>query len=346
MHEHEKECNARYIGHSLAHKVKCSAGARPLVPSSPDIRRLELDLTAKAAAIDEHMKALSHLFLSSFALVGLGSAMALAQPAPADAVAPPAPPAEMVPDNNAPPQGQPEAAPPENAPSSVEDAPVDTPVTGQSDWAPDINLDALRAARQETKVARIPGRAVRRKVLSDAGDGTLDTNNWTNADADAQLLSRGQRRARPVDPAKRADLIRLSRAMGALHALRVSCAGRDDQTYRSRMATLLDLEAPPSGDLRDPLVDAFNGGFQTYGRGAGACPADARAQEANLAKEGLVMARKLAAQYRPVPKVETKLPPATQPRQNVAIATPPQPKAAPQSPPNATPNRPMWQTGN
>jgi uncharacterized protein (TIGR02301 family) len=292
------------------------------------------------------MTSVSHLFLSAVALVGLGSAMALAQPVPTDSVAPPAPSSEMAPENNVPPPGQTEAAPPQSMPSYVEDAPVDTGATGQSDWAPDINLDAIGAARQETKVARIPGRAVRRKVLSDAGSGTLDTNNWTNADADAQLLSRGQRRARPVDPAKRADLMRLSRAMGALHALRVSCAGRDDQTYRSRMATLLDLEAPPSGDLRDPLVDAFNGGFQTYGRGAGACPADAREQEANLAKDGLVVARKLAAQYRPVAKVETKLPPATQPRQNVAVATPPPSKAAPQSPPNATPNRPMWQTGN
>jgi uncharacterized protein (TIGR02301 family) len=292
-----------------------------------------------------NMKAVSHLFLSSLALVGLGSAMAVAQPAPSEAVAPPAPPADVVPDAVPTPSGPTDSSAQQGAPVDVEDAPVDTTQTGQSDWAPDINLDAVRAAPQETKVARIPGRAVRRKVLSDAGEGTLDMNNWSNADADAQLLSRGQRRARPVDPAKRADLAKLSRVMGALHALRVSCAGRDDQTYRSRMATLLDLEAPPSGDLRDPLVDAFNGGFQTYGRGAGACPADARAQEANLAKDGLVVARKLAAQYRPVPKVETKLPPASQPRQNVAVAAAPQP-VTPSAAPSPKPSRPSWQTGN
>jgi uncharacterized protein (TIGR02301 family) len=310
-----------------------------------------LTFSPKQRRLSLNMKSASHLILTSVALVALGSAMALAQPAPADAVVPqtPAPvaeaPAEIAPAEPPRPTDNPA---PENPPDDVEDAPVDTSDTGQATWAPDINLDALREARQETKVARIPGRAVRRKVLSDAGEGTLNTNNWSNADADAQLLSRGQRRARPVDPVKRADLTRLSRVMGALHALRVSCAGRDDQTYRSRMATLLDLEAPPSGDLRDPLVDAFNGGFQTYGRGAGTCPADARAQEANLAKDGLVVTRKLAAQYRPAPKVATKLPPATQPRQNVVVAEAPSPKAKPasSSSPATSPNRASWTTGN
>jgi uncharacterized protein (TIGR02301 family) len=280
------------------------------------------------------MKSRSHLLLSSIAIVALGSAMAMAQTAPPEPEPAPAPVAINAPQAAAPPEAAPtpEVSQEGGPPDSIEDAPVDVEASPRSEWAPDINLDAQNQAT-ETKVARY-GRTVKpRKILSDAGENNLGASSWTSANADAELLSRGQRRARPVDPVKRADLSRLSRVMGSLHALRVSCAGRDDQTYRSRMATLLDLEAPASGDLRDPLVDAFNGGFQTYGRGAGACPANARAQEAALAKDGLAVARKLGSQYRPAPKVAKTLPPANQPRQNIAVA-PPAPKAA------------SWNTGN
>jgi uncharacterized protein (TIGR02301 family) len=287
------------------------------------------------------MKSLSHLFLSSIAIVALGSAMAMAQTVPPESAPVVAP---EQPQDAPPPEASASSAPTVSQeggpPSEVEDEPIDTPPSSQSDWAPDINLDALQQER-ETKVAR-HGRVVKpRKVLSDLGENSLGTSGWTSANADAELLSRGQRRARPVDPAKRADLAKLSRVMGSLHALRVSCAGRDDQTYRSRMATLLDLEAPASGDLRDPLVDAFNGGFQTYGRGAGACPVDARAQEANLAKDGVAVARKLGALYRPVPKAVVALPPANQPRQNVAAAPNP---AAPQATPQTKSAR--WNTAD
>jgi uncharacterized protein (TIGR02301 family) len=292
----------------------------PLRPSRWPSER-QLDGTGKTAAFARRMKPRSPLLLSSIAIVALGSAMAMAQsvpqePTPAPVVSAPvedvqaqATDAVVGADQN------------DTPPIDTVGAPIDNSGAQSPSWAPDINLDALDQP-SETKVARY-GRVVKpRKVLSDAGDNK-DTNGWTNANADAELLARGERRARPVDPAKQADLTKLSRVMGALHALRVACSGRDDQTYRSRMATLLDLEAPPSGALRDPLVDAFNGGFQTYGRGAGACPSDARAQEATLAKTGLVVARKLGSQYRPAPKVEAPLPPANQPRQNVAIVPPP-----------------------
>jgi uncharacterized protein (TIGR02301 family) len=239
-------------------------------------------------------------------------------------------------------------APPSSAsePNAVEDAPVDVPASTQSDWAPDINLDAQTQADAATRT--IQRKPKPRKILSDAGENALGTNSWsqsTNSEAaEAALLARSTRRERKVDPVKRAELTKLSRVMGALHALRVSCSGRDDQTYRSRMATMLDLEAPDSGELRDPLVDAFNGGFQVYGRGASVCPTDARVQEAALAKEGIVLARTLGARYRPAPKVAAKLPPATQPRVNavpVASAPPARNNAAPATA-KAVPARPSW----
>jgi uncharacterized protein (TIGR02301 family) len=263
------------------------------------------------------MKRLSHLLLFGVSIVTLGSAMAWAQTAPS-------------PESTTPPEAVQAESPPQvpSVPSSpptevVEDAPIDVAAESEPQWVPDINLDALREAGKAVPSNNAP-RARPRKTLSDASGGAYGTGNWNQVQADAELLSRQQRRARPVDPAKAADLTRLSRVMGALHALRVSCAGRDDQTYRSRMATLLDLEAPANGDLRDPLVDAFNGGFQTHGRGAGACPSDARAQEAVLAKDGLGLARKLGNAYRPNTKVAaSKLPPATEPRQNAATRVAP-----------------------
>jgi uncharacterized protein (TIGR02301 family) len=259
--------------------------------------------------------------------LALGSVVALAQ------AVPPAPASE----GNAPELVVPLAAESEpdvrietaESPSIVEDAPIDVPTSPQAEWAPDINLDAIRDA--EAAVSSTQRKARPRKILSDAGENVLGTGSWSSANngdaGQAQLLSRANRRERAIDPLKRSDLTKLSRVMGALHALRVSCAGRDDQTYRSRMATMLDLEAPSSGGLRDPLVDAFNGGFQAYGRGASDCPADARVQEASLAKDGYSVARAMSMRYRPPPKAKTELPPATQPRQNV-----PQPTVSPASP--------------
>jgi uncharacterized protein (TIGR02301 family) len=312
------------------------------------------------------MKTRFAIIMGCVSLLALGSAVALAQSAPqylpvqdlpveAPVVStPPEPAAAPAPaqaNSTPPPAPNPSASPPSDAePSPVEDAPVDVPASTQSDWAPDINLDAQTQADAAT---RTPQRKPKpRKILSDAGENALGTNSWSQSAnseaAEAALLARSTRRERKVDPVKRAELTKLSRIMGALHALRVSCSGRDDQTYRSRMATMLDLEAPDSGELRDPLVDAFNGGFQVYGRGASVCPTDARVQEAALAKEGIVLARTLGARYRPAPKVAAKLPPANQPRVNavpVASASAARKNVAPAAAPNAgkaVPARPTW----
>jgi uncharacterized protein (TIGR02301 family) len=143
--------------------------------------------------------------------------------------------------------------------------------------------------------------ARRRPQLSDAGSPSPLEGAGNPSAADQALIAREPRLERDVEPAKRAELTGLARTLGALHALRVSCGGRDDQTWRSRMATLLDLEAPASGTLRDPLVVAFNGGFQAGGRGIATCPTDPRAAEARLARQGRQFALALAARYRPAP---------------------------------------------
>jgi uncharacterized protein (TIGR02301 family) len=282
------------------------------------------------------MKSAIRIILASVSLLALASAVAFAQNAAPEAAGvpvtesePAAPAAASASDRVVA-----EDTDQDDGSKPGEDAPIDVPASARSDWAPDINLDAI--GEESSAPAGPTRRAKPRKILSDAGENVLGTGSWSssNANAEAELLPRSQRRARPIDPLKRSDLTKLSRVMGALHALRVSCSGRDDQTYRSRMATLLDLEAPQNADLRDPLVDAFNGGFQAYGRGASTCPTDARVQEASLAKEGFGLARALSTRYRPVPKVVAALPPASQPRQNVAAV--PKAKEAAQA---------TWNTG-
>jgi uncharacterized protein (TIGR02301 family) len=268
------------------------------------------------------MKRTRLLIAACASIAALGSVVALAQTAPQEAASeaynPPSAASADVANETLP--NTVAAAPATSTPEPIEDAPVDVPATSQNDWAPDINLDALP---KDTSSSNGYVRRVKpRKNLSDAGEDMVGSGSWSqghaSASAQAELLARATRRERPLDPLKRSDLTKLSRIMGALHALRVSCEGRDDQTYRSRMATMLDLEAPGNGDLRDPLVDAFNGGFQAYGRGASVCPTDRRAQEANLAKDGHTLARALSERYRPVPLAAKQLPPASQPRQNGA----------------------------
>ncbi len=115
---------------------------------------------------------------------------------------------------------------------------------------------------------------------------------------DRKIISQTPHRKREIDPAKRADLVELSRVFGELHAIRSACSGASDQTYRSKMTSMLDLEAPQSSFIREPLIIAFNFGFQQKGGGNGECSEDKNAaKEAELAKIGRKYSLKLAAYY-------------------------------------------------
>ncbi len=180
----------------------------------------------------------------------------------------------------------------------VEDAPIDIPQDTPAEWSPDLNQDAAGA----TPYRLVPQKP--RKALRNVEGLESEDDGYAGPVPDGQaIVPDNQRRARPVNPTKRVDLTRLARVLGSLHALRVSCSGRQDQTYRSRMSTLLDLEAPDASGLRDPLVDSFNAGFQAFGQGAATCPTDRSVQEAKLAKDGLRLAKQMAALYRPIAEV-------------------------------------------
>ncbi|MFN9149690.1 MAG: TIGR02301 family protein [Hyphomonadaceae bacterium] len=175
----------------------------------------------------------------------------------------------------------------------IEDAPIDIPQDTPMEWTPDPNEDA-GAAEAYRPAPQRPRKALRNVEGIETDDGPYDGQEGQ------AVVTDNQRRARAIDPVKRTDLTRLAKVLGSLHALRVSCSGREDQTYRSRMSTLLDLEAPDASALRDPLVDSFNAGFQAYGQGAATCPTDRNAQEAKLAKDGFRLAKQMAVLYRPV----------------------------------------------
>ncbi|MEN9856767.1 MAG: hypothetical protein RLZZ157_1893 [Pseudomonadota bacterium] len=238
--------------------------------------------------------------------LGLWSVVAFAQPNPQEPdQSPEVTPAIARPEAAPSPPQQAQDTAPQAPAAAVEDAPIDEPPAQPVTWEAAPNYGQAPAPKPEKQRPKRP-----RKTLSDSKANNLvlggDGLTWEAGDDAPQVGAQARQRARKLDPAKRSELMRLSRVMGALHALRVSCSGRDDQTYRSRMATLLDLEAPDDNGLRDPLVDAFNGGFQTHGRGTTLCAPDARNQEAALAKEGFKLAQILAARYRPAPKQAEK----------------------------------------
>lgn len=91
----------------------------------------------------------------------------------------------------------------------------------------------------------------------------------------------------------------LAMTMGEIHALRAACRGVSDQTWRSRMATVMDLEAPADSPLRRDLIVRFNEGWQAGAARWPSCPGDARSTEASLARTGERLAIRMAGLYQP-----------------------------------------------
>ncbi|MFD1702834.1 TIGR02301 family protein [Methylopila henanensis] len=66
------------------------------------------------------------------------------------------------------------------------------------------------------------------------------------------------------------QLLRLSEMLGALHHLRSVCSATDANTWRDRMAALIEAEAP-APDRRDRLAGAFNDSYRAWARSYRAC---------------------------------------------------------------------------
>lgn len=200
--------------------------------------------------------------------------------------------------------------------ASREDEAVELPANTAAAWSPLAVLEDEgfqgtspqpgRASRPSSQAAANPSGLGSSNGLADYGDAARAT-----ADQDDGIGSRLDRRERRIDPAKHSRIIALSRNLGALHGARVRCGGRDDQTYRARMATLLDLEGPRGSTVRGDFVSAFNQGFNGQGRGAGPCTPQVESQEQALARQARRIALELAELYRPAPPAPDALPPAS-----------------------------------
>jgi uncharacterized protein (TIGR02301 family) len=99
--------------------------------------------------------------------------------------------------------------------------------------------------------------------------------------------------AEPAPPAPRqAKLLQLAFVLGEAHALRQACAP-EDQTWRSRMQRMLEVEAPDTAD-EAALAQRFNDGFAARRAQFPRCVPLAAAAEAKIAAEGKALAEALA----------------------------------------------------
>lgn len=91
-------------------------------------------------------------------------------------------------------------------------------------------------------------------------------------------------------------LIELATALGEAHAIRTLCNGDSDQTWRTYMMNLIELEAP-AGPRKSQLTSAFNRGYRTQSSRRKECTADLRGVEAEIASRGRALAEAVAQSY-------------------------------------------------
>jgi uncharacterized protein (TIGR02301 family) len=92
-------------------------------------------------------------------------------------------------------------------------------------------------------------------------------------------------------PEQRQILLDLAHVLGQAHALHRVCAGAADDTWRGRMARMLEVEAP-SDAFKAKLTESFNAGFTAKDAQAKDCKS-AGAAEAAVAKKGAALAQRL-----------------------------------------------------
>ena len=95
------------------------------------------------------------------------------------------------------------------------------------------------------------------------------------------------------------DASDLASTLGAAHAIRVRCNGRNDQYWRRYMADMLKYEAPERGNLRRSLVDAFNEAYSSASQVYQSCDNRAVEAEAEFSQTGREIATRMATHYFP-----------------------------------------------
>jgi uncharacterized protein (TIGR02301 family) len=120
--------------------------------------------------------------------------------------------------------------------------------------------------------------------------------------ADAQSV-KPRRPQPPPDPSVQVDkyddaLGGLSRVLGGAHYLRILCSGRGDQTWRTQMGKLMDLEGVPGTPRRALMAQEFNNGYRDQEVQFSSCTPAAQAAEQALKGKGARYSTALAARYR------------------------------------------------
>lgn len=98
------------------------------------------------------------------------------------------------------------------------------------------------------------------------------------------------------DPPYEEDLTRLSEILGALHYLRGLCGADEGQLWRTKMAELLEAEAP-SEVRRARLVDSFNRGFRGFRNTYSSCTESAAFIIDRYLTEGSEISARIATRY-------------------------------------------------
>ena len=89
----------------------------------------------------------------------------------------------------------------------------------------------------------------------------------------------------------------LAHTLGELHFLAYACEGDNAQRWRNRMVSLLDMEAPNAGGMRNRLVESFNAGYRAQQRYRTRCGAEAESEIRSLALRGRDLSEMMRAAY-------------------------------------------------
>jgi uncharacterized protein (TIGR02301 family) len=112
----------------------------------------------------------------------------------------------------------------------------------------------------------------------------------------ALLAAPARAQEQPSNPDHWASVMELAGTLGQAHWIRILCNGDQDETWRTYMQDLMQVEAH-SGSDRAQLVDAFNRGFRSLRPQYKECSPAMKQVEAQLAARGKAMSDKIARSY-------------------------------------------------
>jgi uncharacterized protein (TIGR02301 family) len=100
----------------------------------------------------------------------------------------------------------------------------------------------------------------------------------------------------PIREAPLDILVDLAETLGEAHAIRSLC-NDEDQTWRTYMFSMLNMEGPTGSPRRAALTSAFNRGFRSQSSRSSSCTPDMPQLEAQIAARGRVLAESVAKSY-------------------------------------------------